>query len=129
MYQYTLRHTYKTQDFLNMESAYKYEMWELLRHEKFLEIHVLATLLTGNALLFNGKKTSCIFIRYQQVISECPDFWRYVSHRFNGKFTLNLCDTQVFKTKNSEISWVCNVCHLSYKTSPCKTLSKLDCPN
>ena len=43
-----------------MEFAFKYEMWGLLRHEKFPETHVLATLLTGNALLFNGKKTSCI---------------------------------------------------------------------
>ena len=39
-----------------MEFAFKYEMWGLLRHEKFPETHVLATLLTGNALLFNGKK-------------------------------------------------------------------------
>ena len=35
-------------------------MWELLRHEKFPESHVLAALLTVNALLFNGKKISCI---------------------------------------------------------------------
>ena len=39
-----------------MEFAFKYEMWGLLRHEKFPETHALATLLTGNALLFNGKK-------------------------------------------------------------------------
>ena len=25
-------------------------------------------------------------------------------HRFNGRFTLNLCDAWVFKIKNSEIS-------------------------
>ena len=36
--------------------AFKYEMWELLRHDKFPETHVLATLFTKNALLFNGKK-------------------------------------------------------------------------
>ena len=29
-----------TQDFLNMEFAFKYELWELLRHEKFPETHV-----------------------------------------------------------------------------------------
>ena len=51
---------YKTQDFLNIEFAFKYEMWELLRHEKFPETNALATLLTENALLFNGKKISCI---------------------------------------------------------------------
>ena len=44
------------QDFLNMEFAFKYEMWELLRHEKFPEIHLLTIQLTGNALLFNGKE-------------------------------------------------------------------------
>ena len=43
-----------------MEFDLKYEMWELLRHEKFSETHVLVTLLIGNALLFNGKKISCI---------------------------------------------------------------------
>ena len=43
-----------------MEFAFKYEMWELLRHEKFPEAHVLGTLLTGYAWLFNGKKISCI---------------------------------------------------------------------
>ena len=38
-----------------MEFAFKYEMWELLRHQKIPETQVLATLLTGNAWLFNGK--------------------------------------------------------------------------
>ena len=52
----------QTQDFLNMEFAFKYDMWELLRHEKFPETHAPATLLTGNALLFNGKKISCISV-------------------------------------------------------------------
>ena len=42
-----------------MEFAFEYEMWELPRHEKFPETHVLATLLAGNALLFNGKRISC----------------------------------------------------------------------
>ena len=41
----------ETQDFLNMEFAWKYGIWELLRHEKIPETHVLATLLTGNAWL------------------------------------------------------------------------------
>ena len=43
-------------------------------------------------------------IRYQQVISEVLDFLRSAPHRFNGKFTLHLCDAQVFKTKNYEIN-------------------------
>ena len=30
-------------------------------------------------------------------------FWRCALHRFNGKFTLNVWDAQVFKTKSSEI--------------------------
>ena len=30
-----------------------------------------------------------------------------MSHRFNGKFSLNLCNTQVFQTKNAEVS--CNI--------------------
>ena len=70
-----------------MEFAYKIKMRDLLRHEKFPETHVLATLLTGNALVINGKKKDILHIRYQQVISEFPDFWRCASHRFNGKFT------------------------------------------
>ena len=43
-----------------MEFAFKYEMRELLRHEKISETHVLAILLTGSAWLFDGKKISCI---------------------------------------------------------------------
>ena len=61
----------------------------------------LDTLLTGNALLFNGKKISCISgISYFRI----SRFLECASHKFNGKFTLNLCDTQVFKIKNFEIS-------------------------
>ena len=92
-----------TQDFLNMDFAFKYEMWELLRHEKIPDTHVLAILLTGNSLLFNGKKISCIS-GINKLFQNFQIFWRCVSQRFNGKFTLNLCDAQVFKTKNSEIS-------------------------
>ena len=62
-----------------MEFAFKYyEMWELLRHEKIPETRVLATLLTGNALLFNGKKISCIsginklFQNFQIFEGVCP---------------------------------------------------------
>ena len=40
----------------------------VLRHEKIPETHVLATQLTGNARLFNGKK-DLLHIRYQ-VISD-----------------------------------------------------------
>ena len=43
-----------------MEFALKYRIWELLRHEKIPETHVLATLLAGNAWLLNGKKISCM---------------------------------------------------------------------
>ena len=39
----------KTQKFLNMEFALKFGIWELLRHEKIPETHVLATLLAGTA--------------------------------------------------------------------------------
>ena len=41
-----------------MDFAFKCEMWELLGHAKFPETNVLATLLTGNAWLLNGKKIS-----------------------------------------------------------------------
>ena len=41
----------ETQDFLNMKFAREYEIWELLRHKKIPETHILATLLTGNAWL------------------------------------------------------------------------------
>ena len=44
-----------------MEFAFKYERLELLRHEKFPETYVLAILLTGNALLFYGKR----YLAYQ----------------------------------------------------------------
>ena len=43
--------------FKTMEFALKYGIWELLRHVKIPETHVLVTLLTGNAWLFNGKKS------------------------------------------------------------------------
>ena len=39
-----------------MEFALQYAMWELLRHKKVLETHVLPTLITENAWLFNEKK-------------------------------------------------------------------------
>ena len=81
----------------------KYEMWELLRHEKFPETHVLAILLTGNALLFMEKK-DILHIKYQRVISEFPDFLEVYVAQVKGKFTLNLCDAQVFETNYSEIS-------------------------
>ena len=75
----------------------------LLRYEKILENHILAKLLAGNAWLFKAKK-DLLHIRYKHVISEHLDFWRCASHthRSNGKFTLNLCDAQVFKTIYSE---------------------------
>ena len=57
----------KTQDLLNMEFTPKYGIWELLSHEKNLETHVLATLLTGNARLFNEKKISCISASYFRI--------------------------------------------------------------
>ena len=75
---------------------------DLLRHEKFPEI-CSGYSVGGNCLAVEWKKNN-LHTRYQQAISEFPDSWRCVSHRFNGKFTLNLCDAQVFKTKNSEIS-------------------------
>ena len=43
-----------------MELVLLYGIWKLLRHDKFPETHVLATLLTRNAKLFNGKKISCV---------------------------------------------------------------------
>ena len=60
-------HSPQTQDFLNIEFSFKYGIWELLRHEKIPETHILATLLTGNAWLFNGKQMN---FRYKQIISE-----------------------------------------------------------
>ena len=85
-----------------MEFAFKYEMWELLRHEKIPETQVLATLLTGNAWLFDGKNICCILGISK--LFQISRLLKVVLHRFYGKFTLNLCDAQVFKTKNSEIS-------------------------
>ena len=82
-----------------MEFAFKYEMWELIGHEQFPETHVLATPLTGNA--FNGKKI--LHIRYQQVISDFPDFWRSVSHRFNGKCTLTCVTHRFSKPKKLKL--------------------------
>ena len=38
-----------------MEFAFKYGIWELLRHEKIPETDVLPILLTGNAWLLNKK--------------------------------------------------------------------------
>ena len=75
-----------TQNSLNMEFALKRGTWDLLRHEKIPETHVLARLLTRNAWLFNGK-VDILDIRYQQDISEFLDFGMCASHRSNGKFT------------------------------------------
>lgn len=45
-------------------------IWELLRPEKISITHVLVTLLTGNAWLFNGVKDLLdISVRYHQEIS------------------------------------------------------------
>ena len=43
---------------LNMAFGLKYGTRALLRHEKIPETHVLATLLTANAWLFNRQKIS-----------------------------------------------------------------------
>ena len=53
-----------------MELALLNEIWKLLRHEEIPGIHVLATILTGNAWLFNEKQKDLSNIRYQHVISE-----------------------------------------------------------
>ena len=81
-----------------MEFALKMEFG----NEKILETHVLATPVTGNAWLFNEKRS----LEYQVSTSYCRifRFLEVCAHMFNDKFTFNLCDTQVFKTKNSEIS-------------------------
>ena len=71
--------------------------------EKIPETSILATLLVEMPDCSMEKKISYMF-RYQQVISEFLDFWSCASHRFTGKFTFNLCNTQFFKTKNSKIS-------------------------
>ena len=59
-----------------MEFAFKYQMWELLRHEKFSDTHALAILLTGNALLFNGKRylayqVSTSYVRISKFLKVC----------------------------------------------------------
>ena len=69
---------------------------------KFPETHVLATLLAGNAWLSNGKRSYTY-----QVLTSYFRIFRFLEvciAQSNGKFTLNLCDTQVFKTKKPEIS-------------------------
>ena len=65
-----------------MEFALIYGTWELLRHDKILETHVLAILLTGIAWLLYGKK----ILAYQVSTSyfKIFRFWKCASHRFNG---------------------------------------------
>ena len=50
------------QNFLNMEFTLYIGFWEFNYEDirEFLKTHVLATPLTGNAWLYNGKKISCI---------------------------------------------------------------------
>ena len=43
------------------------------------------------------EKKNLLNIRYQQVISKFNYFWMCTSHRFNGKFTLHMCNAQLFK--------------------------------
>ena len=50
----------------SVNTGFKNEIWELLGHEKIPETYMLATLLTGNVYLFNGKK-DFLNIRYQQL--------------------------------------------------------------
>ena len=70
----------------------------MLGHEKIPKTHAVATLLTEMPGIRNGKKISCISgVSLYRFLEGCdPQDWS------NGKFTLNLCDAQVFKTKNSE---------------------------
>ena len=103
----------KTQDFLNMEFAFKYGMWELLKHEQISETHVLAILLTGNALQFYGKKIS-LMSGINDLLNFFLDFWRCALHRSNGKLTLNLWDTQVFKTKTNSIFRISGVANVFF---------------
>ena len=58
-----------------MESAFKYEMWELLRHEKFPGTHVLAILLTGNAccLMDFVVVVVLLFIVHHKQLRSCRD--------------------------------------------------------
>ena len=70
----------------------------VLRHEKIPETHVLATLLTGNAWLFMEKRS----FEYQVSTSYLRIF-RFLEVRTGS---LNLCNAQSFKTKNSEISCI-----------------------
>ena len=51
-------HNFSTKNTTTNTEFSEYGIWELLRHKKIPETHVLATLLTGNAWLFNGKKRS-----------------------------------------------------------------------
>ena len=54
-----LKHWYLKISSLTLNTEFsKYGIWELLRHKNIPETNVLATLLTGNAWLFNGKKIS-----------------------------------------------------------------------
>ena len=77
-----------------MEFDLKNGIWESLRHEEIPETHALTTLLTVNAWLFNGKKTSCISC-INKLLQNI--FCRCVSHRSDGNFTSDLCDTQFSK--------------------------------
>ena len=45
------------------------------------------------------EKKDLLNIKYQELISEFLDFWRFTLHRFNGKFTLTLCDAQILEIK------------------------------
>ena len=54
-----------------MEFALKCGMWGLLIHEKIPESHVLATLLTGNAWLFNPIALRKAKTVYNFGLSEC----------------------------------------------------------
>ena len=60
----------------------------MLRHEEIPETHVMATILTGNI---------CLFISF---ISDTNKLFQMCV----AQFTLDMCDAQVFKIKNSEIS-------------------------
>ena len=82
----------------------QYGIWELLSHEKKPETHVQAKLLRFLPGCLTVKRSpvyqvSIRYFRFFRFLEVCV-----TQARFNGKFIINLCDKQVFKTKYSEVS-------------------------
>ena len=106
---------HKNRFFLNMESAPKNGICELLWHEKIPETHFLATLLTRNVWMFNVKcKVKWqIYIRPVRHLGfQNQKFWNKSFVHENNRISFDL-NRQVYPVYIAARSWVSGIYSMS----------------